>query len=162
MKISKSLIAVGIVACISASVVSAQTFVQYGETEGWNVYSDPANKTCVAETERDGLLVQMGVLKSSMGYIGVFTKEDEANIGEQGEDLIIWLDDKVYHGPETVMHNNSQGYSGAMITASNPEFIADIENKNNMKVVDTERVFNMSLAGTKAAIALARECIAAQ
>ncbi|WP_146344998.1 hypothetical protein [Falsiphaeobacter marinintestinus] len=162
MKISKVLAVVGVVGCISASAVSAQEFVKYGEAQGWTVFSEPSKKTCVAEIERDGLLVQMGVLKDSLGYIGVFTKEDDANLGETGNDLIIDLDDKTYHGPESVMHKNSQGYSGAVITASNPEFIADIENKNTIKVVDTERVFTMSLAGTKAAIAMARECIAAQ
>lgn len=163
MKLLNTLIAGAVVAGAVATGVAAQTFVKYGETQGWSVHSDPANATCVAETQRDGLIVQMGVLHDSIGYIGVFTNEAGVEAqGETGTELVIWLDDNAYKGEETVLHRNAQGYTGAMITATNPQFIADIENKNNMKVVDTERVFNLSLAGTKAAIAMARECIAAQ
>lgn len=162
MNTSKVLVCTVVAGCLSASLAFAQSAVQYGEAQGWTVWAEPDKKTCVAETEREGLLVQMGVLKEGVGYIGVFTKEDNVDLGTDGEDLVIWLDDKGYHGPETVLPKNKQGYTGAMITASNPEFIADIENKNTMRVVDAEREFTMSLAGTKAAIAMARECIAAQ
>ncbi|MCA0869826.1 hypothetical protein LCL97_03220 [Seohaeicola saemankumensis] len=151
-----------IIAAVSAVGVSAQTFTKYGEAGGWNVFAAD-DKTCVIETRRDGLIVQMGVLANqNLGYIGAFTQEEDVVQGSTGNEFIIDIDGQLFYGEETVMKGNSQNYSGAYIKANNPNFIADVANLQTMKVIDSERIFTLDLTGTKAAMAMGRECIAAQ
>ncbi len=137
----------------------AQNFVEYGQTEGWTVFTNTEDKTCVADRRDGDLVVQMGALRSEeVGYIGVFTKETPEGL-EQGSDLIVTFDNgNNYTANEEDMLGNEQGYSGAFIEANNPAFIADMANAKSMKVVDTDRVFELDLTGSKAAMTMAFEC----
>ncbi|MFC3615103.1 hypothetical protein ACFORG_15155 [Lutimaribacter marinistellae] len=137
----------------------AQTFVQFGSAGGWTVFTNTDDKTCVAERSDGDLLVQMGALASKdVGYIGVFTRETPEGL-QQGADLIVTFDNgNNYTATEEDILENKQGYSGAFIEANNPAFIADVANAQTMKVVDTDRSFELDLTGTKAAMEMAFEC----
>ncbi len=154
------------IAAVAASGVAAQTFTAFGETQGWNVYTNTSDKTCVMEkNEGNGIIVQMGVnKKKTMGYIGVFT-QDPTNIskGDKNELVIDFGGSDVFIAQSTGMKGNiTPGFSGAYIKANNPNFIADVANKQTLKAIDHNRMFSLDLTGTKAAMAMARECIAAQ
>lgn len=154
-------IAGGLFAATVAATGATAQFEKFGEAGGWNVFSQPDAETCVIETRREGLIVQMGVLSSGLGYIGAFTQETPENL-QEGNEFIIDIDGSLFTAKESVLEGNSQGYSGAFIKANNPAFISDIENKQTMKVIDAERVFTLDLTGTKAAMEMGRECLAAQ
>lgn len=156
-------VALGVfVAAIAGTSVAAQEFVQFGEAGGWKVFTDTSNNTCLIETQREGLIVQMGILNSGLGYVGAFTQEESAASAESGTQLIIDIDGNLYYADENVMHGNSQGFSGAYIKADNTAFISDVANGQTMKVVDESRTFTLDLTGTKAAMTMGRECLAAQ
>ncbi|SPJ31017.1 hypothetical protein [Falsiruegeria mediterranea] len=139
----------------------AQNFVPFGEAGGWKVYTKTDDNTCVVETNKDGLIIQMGVLKSGIGYIGAFTHEPDGASADGGTTLNIDIDGNQYYAPENVVHENEQGFSGSYIAADNPEFISDVANGQTMKVVDETRVFTLDLTGTKAAMEMGRACLAA-
>ncbi|WP_425043838.1 hypothetical protein [Primorskyibacter sp. S87] len=155
----KTIAASALIATVAAAGASAQTFTEYGSAGGWNVFTKTDDKTCVIETRREGLIVQMGILANQdLGYIGAFTQETAEGL-EQGNEFIIDIDGDLFTAKESVMEGNSQGYSGAFIKANNPAFISDIANKQTMKVIDADRVFTLDLSGTKAAMDMGRECI---
>ncbi|MBE1282414.1 MAG: hypothetical protein GJ676_03800 [Rhodobacteraceae bacterium] len=161
--ITKKAIAAGaIAAALTASAAAAAQFELFGQAEGWNVFTKTDDKTCVIETRRDDLIVQMGVFANQeVGYIGVFTHEPDGVNASATGNFIVDFDGDVFAADEVIMEGNDQGYSGVYIKANNPNFISDLANKKTMKVIDTERVFTLDLAGTKAAMAMGRECIAA-
>jgi len=150
-----------VLAAATASAAYAEEFVAFGEAEGWKVYTKTDDNTCVIESNKDGLIVQMGILKSGLGYLGAFTHEPDAEAGNEGTELIIDIDGNLYYAPENVVHENSQGFSGAYIAADNAKFISDVANGQTMKVVDDSRTFTLDLTGTKAAMMMGQECLAA-
>lgn len=160
--------AVMVGAAIAASTAfgaSADTFKSYGSVGHWNVFVDETKGSCVIETRQtEGLIVQMGLTKNKdLGYLGVFTQDPTDFKKGDKRELIIDLDGDVYTAESTAMKGNiTPGYSGAYILANNPNFIADVANKQTLKAVDTERVFTLDLTGTKKAMMMGSECNAAQ
>lgn len=90
---------------LTATAVSADTFLRYGEVEGWKVFIDEEKKSCLIEAV-DGAenVVQMGLTEDrGVGYVGVFTKaKTDIKRGEK-EAVAILLGDNVYLGEATGM-----------------------------------------------------------
>lgn len=151
------------IATIAASGAAAETFVKYGEAGDWTVFTKTDDKTCVAETRHDDVIVQIGVLEGNeIGYIGAFTHDPDQVAGEEGNEFIIDIDGDLFVGDESMMAENSQGYTGVYIKSDNPAFVKDISEKQTMKVIDAERVYTLDLTGTKAALEMTGACLAAQ
>ncbi len=157
----KKVAAISLLVAGTATSAVAQNFVPYGEAGEWKVYTKTDDNTCVVETNREGLIIQMGILKSGVGYIGAFTHEPDGVTTDGGTKLNIDIDGNLYYAPENIVHENEQGFSGSYIAADNPDFISDVANGQTMTVVDETRVFTLDLTGTKAAMEMGRECLAA-
>ena len=61
---------------VLANAAAADTFTNYGQAEGWNVFVDVEKMSCLIEKSDDaGNVVQMGLTTDrSVAYVGVFTK----------------------------------------------------------------------------------------
>jgi len=144
----------------------ADSFLKYGEIEGWNVYIDQEKKSCLIEAvDSAENVVQMGLTQDrSVGYLGVFTKAETTVKAGETEAVAILIGDNMYLGEATGMRGNiTEGYSGGYVLSDSPEFVKDIEQQYTMTVFpEKEYAFVVDLAGTKKAIALARECNAKQ
>ena len=153
-----------VLATFAATAVAADTFVPYGEAEGWSIYTNTDDNTCVAERhDENGMIVQMGITRNhKMAYLGVFTKDQPGvTKGDKG-DFIIDIDGELFHGDVTGMKGNiTDGYSGAYILTDNPDFIEAVKTKNTLKAINADVIVEISLKGTAAAIDMGRECNAA-
>lgn len=161
----KSIAAGAMMAVVAAAGASADTYKKYGEVGHWNVFIDETKGSCLIETRQtEGLIVQMGLNKAqTLGYLGVFTQDPTGFKKGDKRQLIIELGSDVYTAESTAMKGNiTPGYSGAYIPANNPNFIADVANKQTLKAVDTDQVFTLDLTDTKNAMEMGRECNAAQ
>ena len=121
--ITKKAIAAGaIAAALTASAAAAAQFELFGQAEGWNVFTKTDDKTCVIETRRDDLIVQMGVFANQeVGYIGVFTHEPDGVNASATGNFIVDFDGEVFAADEVIMEGNDQGYSGVYIKGQQPE-----------------------------------------
>lgn len=147
-----------------ATTGAAETYSDFGTAEGWNVFVDHEQNSCLIERTEGDIHVQMGLTKGKdFAYIGVFTKGDSGlEPGNMG-DFVFYLDEDTFHGDVTAFKTRApEGYSGAYMLANNPNFISDVSSKNTFKAVNKDRIFEMSLHGAKEAIEMARECVAAQ
>ncbi|MFK7878409.1 hypothetical protein [Roseobacter sp.] len=141
---------------------SADTFLKYGEVEGWSVFIDEQKQSCLIEAVDDfENVVQMGLTEDrGVGYLGVFTK-GETNIKKDSEEAVaILIGENIYLGEVTGMRGNiTKGYSGGYVLSDNPQFVKDLEQQYEMVVFpETEYAFSVDLTGTKKAIEMAREC----
>ena len=137
-------------------------FTKVGEVEGWGLFVDNQRKTCMIERMDEAEnIVQMGLTADrEFGYLGVFTKADIGIRKGKKEKIYIDIDGTLYWSESTGMKGNiTEGYSGGYILANNPQFINDVANKYTMTVFPRKQsAFVVDLAGTKKAIAAAREC----
>ena len=145
-----------------ASHAGADTFVKYGEIEGWKVFIDQEKKSCMLETvDSAENVVQMGLTKDrAVGYLGVFTKgETEVKSGE-AETVAILIGENLYVGQAMGMRGNiTKGYSGGYVLSDDPQFAKDIAQQYVMTVFpEKDYGFTVDLAGTKKAMEMAREC----
>ncbi|MEM1353021.1 MAG: hypothetical protein AAGF27_11800 [Pseudomonadota bacterium] len=166
MKLTTKTALAALIACGLGSAAWADSFLKYGETEGWSVYIDEEKKSCLIEAVDDAEnVVQMGLTQDrSVGYLGVFTKaETDVKRGET-EAVAILIGDNIYIGEATGMRGNiTKGYSGGYVLSDSPQFVKDIEQQYTMTVFpEKEYAFIVDLAGTKKAIEMARECNAKQ
>ncbi len=158
-RILKLASAIGI---LTASAGWADTFLRYGEVEGWKVFIDQDKKTCLIETIDDAEnVVQMGLTEDrGVGYVGVFTKA-KTNIkrGEK-EAVAILIGDNIYLGEATGMKGNiTKGYSGGYVLSDEPQFADDLAKKKVMIVFpEKEFAFSVDLTGTYKAMEMARKC----
>lgn len=140
----------------------ADNFLKYGEVEGWKVYIDQEKKSCLIEAvDSAENVVQMGLTADrSVGYLGVFTKAETSVTAGETETVAILIGENMYIGEATGMRGNiTAGYSGGYVLSDSPEFVKDIEQQYTMTVFpEKEYAFTVDLAGTKKAIAMAREC----
>lgn len=167
--LSVSAIAVGLATGAMAEDVVApgsDGFTKYGEVEGWNVYVDIERKSCLIENvDAAANVVQMGLTADhSVGYLGVFSKNEAGVRKGQKEEVIISIDGNVYSSKATGMKGNiTEGYSGGYILANNPAFISDLAKKYTMTVFpETEAAFVVDLTGTYKAMEMGRKCNAEQ
>lgn len=155
-----------VISAALTSAAAADTYAKYGEVEGWKVFIDADKKSCLIEAvDSDENVVQMGLTEDrSVGYLGVFTKADTGIKKGSKEGVAILIGENLYLGEATGMRGNiTKGYSGGYVTSDNPMFVKDIEQQYEMIVFpESDYSFIVDLAGTKKAIAMARECNAAQ
>lgn len=162
MLTSKRVIAAALSTLALTTTAGADTFLKYGEVEGWKVFIDEQKQTCLIEAIDDlENVVQMGLTEDrGVGYLGVFTK-GETNI-KQGEEeaVAILIGENIYLGEATGMRGNiTKGYSGGYVLSDNPQFVKDIEQQFEMIVFpETDYAFTIDLTGTKKAIEMARDC----
>lgn len=162
MLTSKRVIAAVLSTLALTTTAGADTFLKYGEVEGWKVFIDEQKQTCLIEAIDDlENVVQMGLTEDrGVGYLGVFTK-GETNI-KQGEEeaVAILIGENIYLGEATGMRGNiTKGYSGGYVLSDNPQFVKDIEQQFEMIVFpETDYAFTIDLTGTKKAIEMARDC----
>ncbi|MDW3223032.1 MAG: hypothetical protein R8G34_09150 [Paracoccaceae bacterium] len=159
---STRLVAAAFVTTALATTAFADTFLKYGEVDGWKVFIDEQKQTCLIEAVDDlENVVQMGLTEDrSVGYLGVFTKgETKIKQGEE-EAVAILIGENIYLGEATGMRGNiTKGYSGGYVLSDNPQFVKDIEQQFEMVVFpETDYAFTIDLTGTKKAIAMARDC----
>ncbi|WP_254429714.1 hypothetical protein [Ruegeria atlantica] len=146
----------------TASVASADTFLRYGEVEGWKVFVDEDKKSCLIEAVDDAEnVVQMGLTEDrGVGYVGVFTKaKTDIKRGEK-EAVAILLGDNIYVGEATGMKGNiTKGYSGGYVLSDDPQFADDLAKQKVMVVFpEKEFAFTVDLTGTYKAMEMARKC----
>lgn len=151
-----------LVGLAAATAVSADTFLRYGEVEGWKVFIDEDKKSCLIEAVDDAEnVVQMGLTEDrGVGYVGVFTKaKTDIKRGEK-EAVAILLGDNIYVGEATGMKGNiTKGYSGGYVLSDDPQFAEDIAKKEVMIVFpEKEFAFTVDLTGTYKAMEMARKC----
>ena len=161
MKNTTKLLGAAILA-VSAAQASADTFLKYGEVEGWKVYIDQEKKSCMLESvDSAENVVQMGLTEDrAVGYLGVFTKgETEVSSGET-ETVAILIGENMYVGEAMGMRGNiTKGYSGGYVLSDDPQFAKDIAQQYVMTVFPEKTYgFTIDLAGTKKALEMAREC----
>lgn len=145
-----------------ASTASADSFLKYGEVEGWKVYIDEDKNTCLIEAVDDAEnVVQMGLTEDrGVGYLGVFTKGETSIKKGEKEAVAILIGENLYLGEVTGMRGNiTKGYSGGYVLSDSPQFAEDIAQQYEMVVFpETEYAFVIDLTGTKKAMEMAREC----
>lgn len=145
-----------------STAVAAETYTKFGEVDGWKVFVDVEKKSCLIEAvDSAENVVQMGLTEDrSVGYVGVFTKAETSIRKGSKEGVAILIGENLYVGEATGMRGNiTKGYSGGYVTSDNPMFVKDIEQQYEMIVFpESEFSFIVNLAGTKKAIAMAREC----
>ena len=155
-----------VIALTFTTAAAADTYKKYGEVEGWNVFIDNEKKTCLIEAvDSAENVVQMGLTEDrSVGYLGVFTKGETKITRDNKEPVAILIGENLYVGEATGMRGNiTKGYSGGYVTSDNPMFVKDVEQQYEMIVFPNSAYsFIVDLAGTKKAIAMARECNKAQ
>lgn len=135
------------------------TYQMYGHSRGWNILvRQDHNQGCLAEIERNGVQVQIGLDRRDMStYLAVFTRDD---IGAQeGKHLGVRfdLDGDIFYGD---LHEEKRGgYEGGYVHVSNPAFITDIGDARRLTVyapgLDPMRI---DLSGSKRAIGRIIEC----
>lgn len=146
----------------TASVASADTFLRYGEVEGWKIFIDEDKKSCLIEAVDDAEnVVQMGLTEDrGVGYVGVFTKaKTDIKRGEK-EAVAVLLGDNIYVGEATGMKGNiTKGYSGGYVLSDDPQFADDLAKQKVMVVFpEKEFAFTVDLTGTYKAMEMARKC----
>ena len=166
MLITKLATAAAAITVALSTAAAANTYEQYGEIEGWKVFIDAEKKSCLIEAvDSAENVVQMGLTEDrSVGYLGVFTKAETSIKKGSTEGVAILIGENLYVGEATGMRGNiTEGYSGGYVTSDNPMFVKDIEQQYEMIVFpESKYSFVVDLTGTKKAIAMARECNAAQ
>jgi hypothetical protein len=149
-------------ATLAATTASADTFLKYGEVEGWKVFIDQEKKSCLIEAVDDAEnVVQMGLTADrGVGYLGVFTKGETTIKKGETEAVAILIGDNIYVGEATGMRGNiTKGYSGGYVLSDDPQFAKDIAQQYEMVVFpEKEYAFIVDLTGTKKAMEMAREC----
>ena len=159
---SKHFLAAALFMAALTTAANADTFLKYGEVEGWKVFVDEQKKSCLIEAVDDlENVVQMGLTEDrGVGYLGVFTKGATKIQKGDEEAVAILIGENVYLGEVTGMRGNiTKGYSGGYVLSDNPQFVKDIEQQFEMVVFpEKEYAFSVNLAGTKKAIEMAREC----
>ena len=157
-----------VLACTAllATQAHADTFLKYGEVEGWKVFIDQEKKSCLIEAVDEAEnVVQMGLTKDrGYGYLGVFTKGETTIKAGETEAVAILIGENLYLGEATGMRGNiTKGYSGGYVLSDDPQFVEDIARQYEMVVFpEKEHSFIVNLAGTLKAIEMARECNAKQ
>ncbi|MEL6806266.1 MAG: hypothetical protein AAFO97_00690 [Pseudomonadota bacterium] len=85
---------------LAASGASADTFLKYGEVEGWKVFIDAEKKSCLIEAvDVAENVVQMGLTEDrSVGYVGIFTKAETNIKANEKTELAILIGENIYVG----------------------------------------------------------------
>ncbi len=131
----------------------------YGHAHGWDILvREDHNLGCLAETERDGVQIQIGLDRRDMStYLAVFTRDEVGT--QEGKHLGVRfnLDGQVFYGD---LHEERRaGYEGGYVHVANPSFITEIADARELTVfapgLDPIRV---DLAGSKRAIGRIVEC----
>lgn len=154
--------AAAVATVVATGAMAESKFTHFGSVEGWNVFTDHEKKSCMVEAKDDfGNVVQMGLTKDrSVGYIGVFTK-DETDIKKgQKQPIAILLGENLYTGEATGMRGNiTKGYTGGYVLTDDPEVVAQIQKQYEM-IVFPEKAYGfiVDLTGTMKAIDMGREC----
>jgi len=147
---------------LAASAASADTFLKYGEVEGWKVFIDQEKKSCLIEAvDSVENVVQMGLTADrGVGYVGIFTKAETNIKANEKTELAILIGENIYVGEATGMRGNiTKGYSGGYVLSDSPQFAEDLAQQYEMIVFpEQEFSFIVDLTGTKKAMEMAREC----
>jgi hypothetical protein len=158
--------AIALLAGLSATSLAADTFLKYGEVEGWKVFIDADKKSCLIEAvDAQENVVQMGLTEDrGVGYLGVFTKGETTIKAGDTEAVAILIGDNMYIGEAMGLRGNiTKGYSGGYVLSDDPQFATDIAQQYEMVVFpEKEYGFIVDLTGTKKAMEMARECTAKQ
>lgn len=149
--------------CLTVGAASAEEYAVYGNEGPWTVFANVSSGGCfLQDRDNNGNLVQMGIrtAKDDYAFMGVWNRA--ASIMEPGEtrDMELSIDGDLFtFEAKANVHPVSEGYHGAYMYLNNPDFIADVENGEELTVVGTGVV--VDLTGTKKAIEMARACFAA-
>ncbi|MEO0765015.1 MAG: hypothetical protein AAFY75_03270 [Pseudomonadota bacterium] len=147
---------------LAASGASADTFLKYGEVEGWKVFIDAEKKSCLIEAvDVAENVVQMGLTEDrSVGYVGIFTKAETNIKANEKTELAILIGENIYVGEATGMRGNiTKGYSGGYVLSDSPQFAEDLAQQYEMIVFpEQDFSFIVDLSGTKKAMEMAGEC----
>jgi hypothetical protein len=167
-----TLMAATSLALSSAMAANAQTqnplprasdvLVQYGEVEGWTVYTNQTRGDCLIVHADGPSSVQMGVAgNDGIGYLGVFTKVDIGLKDDKTSKIFVSIDGNLYEGVATSTSGELKGgYSGGYILTDNPNFKRDVAKKYEMIVFpETKGAFVVDLKGTYKAMAMGRKCL---
>lgn len=151
-----------LVLAFAANGAVAETFMKYGEVEGWKVFADTEKVSCLIEKiDEVGNVVQMGLTEDrGVGYVGVFTLAETGIKKDDKAAVAIAIGENLYIGESTGMRGNiTKGYSGGYVLSDDPQFVTDIAQQYKMIVFpEKDWVFEVDLTGTKKAIEMAKEC----
>jgi hypothetical protein len=159
----KSIVAGAFVAAAFATAATAaDTFDKYGTVEGWTVFKNVTDSTCLMEkVDSAKNAVQMGFTKdTNFGYVGVFTMAETGIKRGDKNAVAILLGDEIYTGEATGMRGNvTSGYTGGYVRTNNPNFVDDIMGQYTMVVFpEKEYAFTVDLKGTFKGIEMVRKC----
>lgn len=138
-----------------------EDIAKFGEVEGWEVFSNKTRKNCYVARVFGSGAVQMGVTSDpTIGYLGVFTKEDIGIRNDRESEIFVSIAGVLYEGVATGLKGDVQGgYSGGYILTDNPEFKLALAKQYEMIVFpETVGAFTVDLTGTYKAMAMGREC----
>lgn len=131
----------------------------YGHSHGWNILvSKDRNLGCLAEVERNGVQVQIGLDRRDMStYFAIFTKD---RIGAQeGQHLAarFHLDGDIFYAD--VHEENRGGYEGGYVHINNPAFLTDLADAHDLAVyAGGNAPIHVDLTGSKRAIGRVLDC----
>lgn len=166
MKLLKTAITAGALCGALAGTAHADTFLKYGEVEGWKVFIDQEKKSCLIEAvDAAENVVQMGLTKDrGVGYLGVFTKGETSVSRGETQEVVVLIGENIYVGQATGMRGNiTKGYSGGYVLSDDPQFAEDLAQQYFLTVFpEKDYAIVIDLTGTRKAMAMARECSAKQ
>lgn len=142
-----------------------ETIAEYGEVEGWTVFSNKTRRNCYISRVFDSGAVQMGVTSDPhIGYLGVFTKKDIGIRNGKQSEIFVSIGGTLYGGVSTGLKGDVQGgYSGGYILTDSPEFKQAVAKQYDMIVFpETVGAFAVDLKGTYKAMEMGRECFKKQ
>lgn len=140
-------------------------FSNYGNVDGWNIFSDAEREACFIErADENGNVVQMGLTKNHKhSYIGVFT---QAPIDVKNKQKIeIDINGFVFEGKAHGMKSKElRGeYRGGYFVVKDDNMVNAIMQEGTLTAFPkkSDMIFMVNLAGANAAIDEARKCNAA-
>lgn len=141
------------------------TFTAFGHTDGWYIFVDQTRGTCLAEkTDASGNVVQIGLTEDNAhSYIAVYAlipedlrmKREKVTIevGGVAHEARLW----------PWQRHKSDAYSGGYLLSDKFDLFAQAESVTEVIAFPKEEIeTTISLAGSAAAIEMAKECTAAQ
>ncbi len=142
--------------------LSTDQIEEFWKATFWTIYKNNTRQSCFIEWRGETSVVQAGLTKAQDAiYFGAFLKDFEpANQGEQP--IAIVINGNLYvGGTTTVSQNLSEGFEGAYILVTNPQFISDLEEAREfIAFPDSPNTATVKLTTPRNAIGRARDCMA--
>jgi hypothetical protein len=153
-------VALAIGALAATAAVAQTTYKKYGEAAGWQILINENTNGCfMAQGIGTDRQIQMGVSKTTdqRGYLALYTKKDANVSSGQKIDVLFDVDGQKFTGEATGV--DMEGFDGAYVHFSNPDFIYGLINKKSMTITPKGRPpIVVNLAGTEDAFKALRAC----